>query len=268
VEADPNQISQVFQNLVINAIQAMPSGGIITVRGENLEAGEGSDLPLEAGRYVKITIQDQGIGIPADSLPKIFDPYFTTKQAGSGLGLATVYSIVNKHRGHIAVKSKLGEGTTFNIYLPAREGVTIPRTKADRQVLSGRGKILVMDDEELLRDLLKVMLGRLGYEVTLAKDGEAAVELFAAAQDAEENFAAVILDLTVSGGMGGKAAIQQLLKLDPQVKAIVSSGYSDDPVMAEFEKYGFSDVITKPYRIVELSRVLDRVLNRQLEISS
>jgi len=268
VEADPNQISQVFQNLVINAIQAMPAGGIITLQGENLEVGEGSELPLEAGRYVKITIRDQGIGIPADFLLKIFDPYFTTKQAGSGLGLATVYSIVNKHRGHITVKSKLGEGTTFNIYLPAREGVTIPRTEADREVLSGRGKILVMDDEELVRDVLKVMLSRLGYQVTLAKDGEAAIELFTAAQDAGEDFAAVILDLTVSGGMGGKAAIQQLLKLDPRVNAIVSSGYSDDPVMADFEKYGFSDVITKPYRIAELSRVLERVLNRELETFS
>jgi PAS domain S-box-containing protein len=260
-EADPNQISQVFQNLVINAIQAMSAGGIITMRGENLEVGEGSDLPLEAGRYVQITIQDQGIGIPADFLPKIFDPYFTTKQAGSGLGLATVYSIMNRHRGHIAVESKLGEGTTFKIYLPAREGETIPRTEVDPQVLSGRGKILVMDDEELVRDLLKVMLGRLGYQVILAKNGEAAIDLFAGARDAGENFAAVILDLTVSGGMGGKAAIQQLLKLDPGVKAIVSSGYSDDPVMADFEKYGFSDVITKPYRIAELSRVLNRVLN-------
>jgi PAS domain S-box-containing protein len=267
-EADPGQISQVFQNLVINAIQAMPTGGIITVRGENLEVGEGSDLPLEAGKYVKITIQDQGIGIPADFLPKIFDPYFTTKQAGSGLGLATVYSIVNKHRGHIAVESKLGEGTTFKIYLPAVEVETIQWPEVDWQVLSGRGKILVMDDEELVRDLLKVMLDRLGYQVILAKDGEAAIELFTSAQDAGENFAAVILDLTVSGGMGGKAAIQHLLKIDPRVKAIVSSGYSDDPVMADFEKYGFSDVITKPYRISELSRVLNRVLNRQLQIPS
>jgi PAS domain S-box-containing protein len=267
-EADPGQLSQVFQNLVINAIQAMPAGGTIKVRGENLEVGEGSDLPLDPGRYVKISIQDQGIGIPVDFLPKIFDPYFSTKQAGSGLGLATVYSIVHKHRGHIAVESKLGEGTTFQVYLPAVEGEASRRPEADRQILSGHGKILVMDDEEVVRDLLKAMLDHLGYQATLAKNGNEAIELFTAAREAGEQFAALILDLTVPGGMGGKAAIEKLLQIDPRVKAIVSSGYSEDPVMADFEKNGFSGVITKPYRVAELSRVLNRVLHSQSGASS
>ena len=267
-EADPGQISQVFQNLVINAIQAMPAGGTIKVRGENLEVGPESALPLNAGWYVKIIVQDQGIGIPPDYLPKIFDPYFTTKQAGSGLGLATVYSIVKSHGGHIAVESSLGVGTTFLVYLPAVTREINQRPEEDRQVVSGQGKILVMDDEEIVRDLLDRMLGHLGYQATLAKDGAEALELFTAAREAGENFAALILDLTVPGAMGGKAAIEQFLKIDPQVKAIVSSGYSDDPIMAEFAKNGFSGVITKPYRIAELSRVLRQVLTSHCATSS
>ena len=267
-EADPGQISQVFQNLVINAIQAMPAGGTIQVRGENLEVGRQSELPLRAGRYVKIAVQDQGIGIPADYLPKIFDPYFTTKQAGSGLGLATVYSIVKNHGGHVAVESSLGVGTTFQVYLPAVTRALKQPPEENRQVLSGQGKILVMDDEAIVRDLLDRMLDHLGYRATLAKDGAEALELFTAAREAGEHFAALILDLTVPGGMGGKAAIEHFLRLDPQVKAIVSSGYSDDPIMAEFAKNGFSGVITKPYRITELSRVLSQVLASQAASSS
>ncbi|MCX5893207.1 MAG: ATP-binding protein, partial [Deltaproteobacteria bacterium] len=259
-EADPGQINQVFQNLVINAIQAMPAGGTLKVRAENLQVGPESDLPLDAGKYVKISVQDQGIGIPTGYLAKIFDPYFTTKQAGSGLGLATVYSIVKNHRGHISVGSSLGEGTTFLVYLPAVVREIIQRREESRQILTGKGKILVMDDEEIVRDLLVKMLGHLGYQATLAKDGDEAIKLFTAAREAGENFAASILDLTVPGGLGGKAAIDQLRKIDPQVKAIVSSGYSDDPIMAEFAKNGFSGVLTKPYRIAELSRVLNEVL--------
>ena len=267
-EADPGQISQVFQNLVINAIQAMPAGGTIKVRGENLEVGRQSDLPLRAGKYVKIAVQDQGIGIPPDYLPKIFDPYFTTKQAGSGLGLATVYSIVKNHGGHIAVESRLGVGTTFQVYLPAVTRQIKQPPEENRQVLSGQGKILVMDDEAIVRDLLARMLDHLGYQATLAQDGAEALELFNAAREAGEHFAALILDLTVPGGMGGKAAIDHFLRLDPQVKAIVSSGYSDDPIMAEFSKNGFSGVITKPYRITELSRVLSQVLASPAAASS
>jgi len=261
VQADPGQISQVFQNLIINAIQAMPTGGTIRVQGENVAVRPGSVLPLDPGNYVKTSIQDQGIGIPAEHLPRIFDPYFSTKQKGSGLGLATAYSIVKNHQGHIAVESKLGAGTNMHVYLPATSQGTIEPLPEKSKVVTGQGKILVMDDEEIVRQTLSKLLGYLGYEVTFARDGNEAIEQFIQAREASQKFDVVILDLTVPGGMGGKAAIGKLLRIDPQVKAIVSSGYSDDPIMANFLEYGFSGVIAKPYRVAELSKVLHRVLD-------
>jgi PAS domain S-box-containing protein len=263
VEADPGQISQVFQNLVINAIQAMPTGGLIKIRGENLEVATASELPLEIGRYVKISIQDEGIGISAELLPRIFEPYFTTKQQGSGLGLATSYSIIKNHHGHISVESELGIGTTFNVYLPASDRQVIQQPKEDRELLAGKGKILVMDDDAMVRRVLGKMLIALGYEVQFALDGGEAIELFTEAQDASDPLAAVILDLTVSGGMGGKETMARLLKIDPQVTAIVSSGYSDDPIMADFQKYGFTAVIVKPYKTSELGKVLKEAISKK-----
>jgi PAS domain S-box-containing protein len=261
LEADPGQINQVFQNLVINAIQAMPTGGTINIRGENLEVAAGSDLPLSPGRYLKLSVRDHGAGMPNAYLPKIFDPYFTTKQKGSGLGLATVYSIIKNHHGHISVESKLGEGTVFNIYLPASGKKMVPAPEEGQGLLAGNGKILVMDDEEMVRQVLAKSLEKLGYEVMLAKDGVEAIESFSQAKESGEPFVAVILDLTIPGGMGGQEAMARLLKIDPHLKAIVSSGYSDDSIMAEFEKYGFRGVITKPYRITELSKVLSMVIS-------
>jgi signal transduction histidine kinase/CheY-like chemotaxis protein len=264
LEADPGQIGQVFQNLTINAIQAMPTGGTIKVWAENLTLGtDSSDLPLSAGRYIKISLRDQGMGIPAEHLPRIFDPYFTTKQKGSGLGLASAYAIVNKHHGHIAVESKPGVGTTFNIYLPAVERQVTPQPEEDRELLVGTGKILVMDDEEMVRKLLGGILPRLGYEAEFARDGGEAIERFVEAQGSGQAFAAVILDLTVPGGIGGKETMTRLLEIDPRVKAIVSSGYSDDPIMAEFEQYGFSGVIAKPYKISELGNILNQVIMKK-----
>ncbi len=260
VEVDPGQISQVFQNIVINAIQAMPTGGMIKIRGENLEVA-GSELPLDIGRYVKISVQDEGIGISAELLPRIFDPYFTTKQQGSGLGLATAFSIIKNHHGHISVESELGIGTTFNVYLPASDRKIIQQPKEERKLLSGKGKILVMDDEAVVREVQGKMLIALGYEVKFAQDGGEAIELFTEAQAAGDPFAAVILDLTISGGMGGKETIARLLKIDPQVKAIVSSGYSDDLIMADFRQYGFTAIIAKPYRLSELGEVLKEALS-------
>ncbi len=260
VEVDPGQISQVFHNLVINAIQAMPSGGIVRILGENLVVEAGSELAIDAGRYVKISIQDEGIGISADHLSKIFDPYFTTKQMGSGLGLATSYSIIKNHRGHISVESKIEKGTTFNVYLPASDQKVTQQLKEDGELIPGKGKILVMDDESMVREVLRKMLQTMGYEVKLAEDGIKAIELYTRAQDTGDPFVTVILDLTVPGGMGGKEVMARLLKIDPQVKAIVSSGYSDDPVMANFQRYGFTDVIAKPYRISELDKVLKKTL--------
>ncbi len=256
IEADPSQINQVIQNLIINAIQAMPTGGIIQVQADNLVVAATSDLPLSAGKYVKISIQDQGVGIPADHLANIFDPYFTTKQRGSGLGLATTHTILQSHHGYITVKSTLGAGTTFAIYLPAVDRKITASPEKERELLSGQGTILVMDDEEMVRNIIGRMLGHLGYQVEFAKDGAEAVELFTQAHESGTAFDAVILDLTISGGIGGKETMETLLKIDPQVKAIVSSGYSDDPIMADFQKYGFSGVIAKPYTIKVLAQVL------------
>lgn len=260
LEVDPGQIGQVFQNLIINAIQAMPTGGTIHIQAENLELGEPNDLSLLAGKYVKISIRDQGLGIPAEYISKIFDPYFTTKQKGSGLGLATAYSIIKNHDGHIMVTSSLGEGTTFHIYLPASTQTIQRQPEADRQWLAGKGKILVMDDEAIVREVLGKMLVNLGYEARFAQDGAEAIQLFTEARAAGDAFDAVILDLTVPGGMGGKESIIHLRLIDPQIKAIVSSGYSEDPIMADFQKYGFSGVIAKPYRVSDLSKTLHEVI--------
>ncbi|MGO9396072.1 MAG: PAS domain S-box protein, partial [Desulfobaccales bacterium] len=224
VEADAAQINQVIGNLLINADQAMPEGGIIKITAENISLKAKSNLPLENGKYIKLTIADQGIGISPKYLNQIFDPYFSTKQKGSGLGLATGYSIIKNHSGHIQVESQLGVGATFHIYLPATDkGVPAADPETAKPAM-GHGKVLVMDDEEMVREVLGGMLSRLGYQADFACDGSQAIEKFVKAQEAQQGFDAVILDLTIPGGMGGKEAIQGLLKIDPQVKAIVSSG--------------------------------------------
>jgi two-component system, cell cycle sensor histidine kinase and response regulator CckA len=263
IEADPGQIDQVFQNLTINAIQAMPTGGTIKVWAENLTLGTESELPLSPGMYIKITLRDQGTGIPADHLPRIFDPYFTTKQKGSGLGLASTYAIVQQHHGHIAIESKPGLGTSFHIYLPAVDQQVTSQPEEDKGLPVGTGKILVMDDEEMVREVLGKLLARLGYESEFARDGGEAIEMFVQAQESGQPFVAAILDLTVPGAMGGKETLAGLLEIDPQVKAIVSSGYSDDPIMADFQKYGFRGIIAKPYRISELGKILNQVIMKK-----
>jgi CheY-like chemotaxis protein len=263
VEADTAQISQVISNLLINADQAMPEGGIIKITTENISVKAKSNLPISKGKYVKFAIADQGIGISPKYLDKVFDPYFSTKQKGSGLGLATAYSIIKNHSGHIQVESQLGVGTTFYIYLPAADK-RVPADESETvKPTMGQGKVLVMDDEEMVREVLGGMLSRLGYEVDFASDGSQTIEKFVKAKETIQPFAAVILDLTIPGGMGGKEAIKELLKIDPQVKAIVSSGYSDDPIMADFQKYGFAGVIAKPYKVAELGKVLNKVLTKE-----
>ena len=260
VEADEGQIAQVVNNLVINADQAMPEGGVIDITAENIVLDEASTPPLPPGPYVRITIRDEGVGIPDEAMERIFDPYFTTSRKGSGLGLTTAHSIVSKHGGRIAVHSKVGAGTTVEVYLPVSE------KEAPRQLLNpgsmtnGKARVLVMDDEDVVRDVVGEMLKYLGYEVAFATDGAEAVEVYRRAGELGERFDACIMDLTIPGGMGGKEAVRRLIELDPHVKAIVSSGYSQDPVMAEHRQYGFVDVVTKPYKIQDLAEVLSRVL--------
>jgi PAS domain S-box-containing protein len=260
VRVDLGQFSQVIHNLVLNAVQAMPQGGTIRLHASNATLEALSGLPLEAGRYVKISMQDEGLGIPKAHLSKIFDPYFTTKYQGSGLGLTMTYTTIHAHDGHIAVNSEMGRGTTFRIYMPASFEKLVESQDRSAQLKRGEGKILVMDDEETIRNVTEKILMELGYDVSCASDGAETIVLYQDAARIGRPFDAVIMDLTIPGGMGGKDAIQQLLKIDPQVTAIVSSGYSNDPIMSDFEKYGFRGVATKPYRIEKLSWVLHDVL--------
>src|SRR3990170_391659 len=261
VEIDVGQINQVIHNLIINAEHAMPEGGTITITIENIDIGIENALALKEGRYIKVSVKDCGTGISEENLPKIFDPYFTTKKAGSGLGLATSYSIIKKHGGLITVESELGNGATFYIYLPASDKkVTEKGKNSEEALLDGKGKILVMDDEATIRELMLDLLNRLGYEAELAKDGSEAIEKYKGAKKSGRPFDAVIMDLTIPGGMGGKEAIKQLREIDPYIKAIVSSGYYNDPIMAEYERYGFKDVMAKPYTVKKLSEVLNKVI--------
>ncbi len=263
VEVDKGQISQVIDNLVINAKQAMPEGGKIYIKAENFILKEKSSLHLPKGKYIKITVVDEGMGIPEKHLSRIFDPYFTTKQKGSGLGLATVYSIIRKHDGIITVESEVGKGTTFFIYLPVMKEKKSKIAEGKGTIkpdLLGKGTILIMDDEETVRNTVGGILKRLGYTIVLTKNGDEAIEKYREALDSGKPFDVVILDLTVPGGMGGKETMEKLLQIDPNIKAIVSSGYSTDPVMAHYEEYGFSDVVVKPYDVYELNRALKKVL--------
>ena len=263
VEVDEGQMSQVVHNLVINADHAMPEGGTIAIRCRNITDRAHGALPLREEGYVCISVEDCGVGVPKEHLTKIFDPYFTTKQKGSGLGLATTYSIVKKHGGRITVESALGKGTTFHVYLPASRQSKLPEKAEEGAVRPGTGTILVMDDEAEVRETTGNVLTRLGYNVVFASDGGEAVELYRQARDEGRVFDLVIMDLTVPGGLGGKEALKKLRDLDPNVKAIVSSGYSNDPIMADFRKHGFNGVVTKPYRIKELSDEVHRVITGQ-----
>ncbi len=221
VEVDEGQISQVINNLIINADQAMPHGGTIKMRAENVTVGAKGALPLQEGKYIKTCVADQGIGIAQEHLDKIFDPFFTTKQEGSGLGLTTSYSIVTNHDGYISVESELGVRTTFHIYLPATSKEIQIKEDVEEKPLAGKGKILIMDDEEDIRESLSQILTHFGYEAQFAEDGAAAIKLYKQAQKSGQPFDAVIMDLTVPGGIGGKEAIRKLLEIDPEVKAIV-----------------------------------------------
>lgn len=258
---DAGQINQVISNIVINADQSMADGGKINICAENIIVEAKHGLPLKQGPYIKLSFVDQGIGIPAEHLQKIFDPFFTTKQKGNGLGLATAYAIILKHGGHVTAKSQLGIGTTFCAYLPALPNEIIKKAESEEaEIIKGKGRILVMDDDAIILEFAQNMLSDLGYEAVTAADGEKAIELYKEALESGNALDAAILDLTIPGGMGGSEVIKKLKEIDPDVKAIVSSGYSNAPIMANFQKYGFQDVIAKPYRVKELSQILSRLI--------
>lgn len=263
VDIDRGQISQVIQNIVLNARHAMPEGGSIHIACRNIDpVDEEDNLVSRDTKYVQITIRDNGIGIPAKLVDKIFDPYFTTKQEGSGLGLAISHSIIMKHGGRIAVKSTPGSGTAFTFYIPASE----EKNEADAggQIQeSSRGKqakIMIMDDEKMVRDVAAAMLTEMGHEVFCVQDGAEALAVYGKESDAGKPFDIVIMDLTIPGGMGGKDAVRELLALDPEARVIVSSGYSNDPIMANCRKYGFRAAVVKPYQMQELVHAVNQLL--------
>jgi CheY-like chemotaxis protein len=264
VSADETQLIQVFNNMLINAQQAMPHGGSVEIRVENIiEACRRWEhaLRVEPGPYVRVTITDKGIGIPEENIGRIFDPYFSTKQKGSGLGLATSYSIIKNHGGYVSVTSKLGVGTTMCVNLPASFHRDADRSaESVGSSASGKGRILVMDDEASIRTLAVNMLKFLGHHVEVVSNGSAAVERYKHALQKGRPYDAVILDLMVPGGMGGKEAIERLTEIDPAVNAIMASGYTQDPVMTEFRDYGLKAVISKPYTLEELSKTLNSVM--------
>ncbi|MDZ7698915.1 MAG: PAS domain S-box protein [Deltaproteobacteria bacterium] len=274
---DAYKMGSVFRNVATNAVEAMPDGGALTIKAENLTVADDAEVPdlsLKSGDYVHIAIEDEGSGIPQENLEKLFDPYFSTKargtQKGMGLGLATAYAIIKKHGGHINIDSTEAVGTTVHIYLPAesQEGKAKKTGDADltsqSTVINQQSPIqtvLVMDDEKAVRNLAQKMLNRLGYEVETVKEGVKAIELYKKRLDSDEPFDAVILDLTIKGGMGGERTLQELVKIDPDVKAVVSSGYFNDPVMADFQGYGFKGAMAKPYEMKDLKEVLQTVLS-------
>ena len=265
VEADEGQIGQVIHNLVINAKQAMPEGGVIKVGAENVPADRLENMPFKPGNYLRISITDHGVGIPERHLQSIFDPFFTTKQMGSGLGLTTSFTIVKNHDGHLHVDSEVGVGTTVQVYLPASSERTSSREETRGRPLQGQGRVLLVDDEEIIRAAASEALTRLGYDVRLAADGAEGAGIYEQAMKEGHPFDVVLLDLTIPGGMGGKEAVRELLRIDPNAKVIASSGYSNDPVMADYRTHGFREVIAKPYRIDDLSEVLHKVINAPIE---
>jgi nitrogen-specific signal transduction histidine kinase/CheY-like chemotaxis protein len=264
VDADEGQISQVIHNIVLNASQAMPEGGRVEIMARNVPARSGN-LPqgLQRGTYVEITLHDSGVGIPEQYLARIFDPYFTTKEKGSGLGLATSYSIIKNHNGSIEVKSEMGKGTTFSIYIPSASTVrTALQDKPTIAATAGRtGRVLLMDDEQVIRDVGVALITELGHRVEVAVHGKEALDKYLEAKRSGDPYDVVILDLTIQGGMGGAETLQRLLEIDPGVKTVVSSGYSDDSLIAGYREQGFRAVLKKPYNVAELQELLNRLLN-------
>jgi CheY-like chemotaxis protein/two-component sensor histidine kinase len=260
-DIDEGQIVQVVQNLISNAMESMPYGGIITVTTDNAHLGDGDIPTLEPGRFVRIDVVDTGGGIDDDDLDRIFDPFFTTKSGQTGLGLATAFSIVRSHGGAIVVHSDTEQGTRFSVYLPASDEKRLQPEDSAEDSLKGHGRLLIMDDDEAVRSAAAELLETIGYSVATAGDGAEAISLYTEAMEAGKPFGAVVLDLTVPAGIGGRETMTRLLDIDPDVKAIVSSGYSTDPVMANYREHGFSGVAVKPYRLADLARTLQGIMD-------
>jgi two-component system cell cycle sensor histidine kinase/response regulator CckA len=265
VHIDKGQMNQVINNIILNANEAMPRGGKITIKAENIEIEKQGKIPLKKGKYVKVTIRDTGIGIPQDLLTKIFDPFFTTKRKGSGLGLSTVFSIIKKHKGFVYANSESGIGASFHIYLPAE---VEPKEKTEPEVNKEKfaqheGLILIMDDKSFIRKAAARALQLFGFEVDGAEDGETAITLYKEAMEKGTPYNVVILDLTIPGAMGGLKTLKELRKINPKVKAIVSSGYSDDPVMSDHVRFGFNAIIKKPYEYKELAEVVKNLIQKK-----
>ncbi len=264
VSADSGQISQVAHNLLLNAVQAMPQAGVVRVQAENrVVTARSADPLLAPGRYARVSVSDPGVGIPAEILGSVFDPFFSTKPRGTGLGLAVCYSIIKNHGGRLTVESRPGRGSTFSFFLPASPEASVPEEPWLPFPVSGRGRILLIDDEELVAVAVGRMLERLGYSSEWAHDGREGVEIYAREREAGRPFDAAIVDLTIPGGMGGREAIVALRKLDPDIKAVVSSGYSNDPILADYGKYGFRAALAKPFTIHVLGRVMGNVLGEK-----
>jgi signal transduction histidine kinase/ActR/RegA family two-component response regulator len=267
VAIDAGQIRQAITNVIVNAREAMPEGGNVLIFAENVKiSGEAEDLlpVMTEDRYVRISIQDRGKGIPSDLLEKVLDPYFSTKDRGSekgmGFGLAIAHSVVKRHGGYIEVKSEVGVGTTVAIYLPTPAQT---QDEAGMQAVAATPpprRILVLEDDQMMLDCTRMLGQRIGYEAAGAKNGEEAVQMYLEAYQQEKPFDLVILDLTIKGGMGGKETVSILRKIDPSMKAVISSGYSQDPVMSQFVEYGFDGALAKPYNMQQLEEILHRVL--------
>ena len=259
-EVDIGQFSEVVNNCVINAQQAMPEGGVVTIGAENTTISDGGALPLKPGKYVRMFIQDRGVGISKQHLARVFDPFFTTKQKGSGLGLAIAYSIMQKHHGHIEITSEVGAGTLVQMYLPASDGAAADPAENSHAAQTGEGRVLIMDDEAFVLDAMKGVIASLGYMVETAANGREALDHFTNAMTAGRPFDVAILDLTIPGGFGGKQVLAEMRTIDPKVKVIATSGYSDDPVMSEPWEFGFKAALRKPYTIDELAQMLQRLV--------
>ena len=268
VDVDKGQIDQAFNNLILNAVQAMPDGGTLTISAENFLIDETGSLtvssktiPLQAGRYVKVSVKDEGLGIPHEHLDRLFDPYFTTKKDGTGLGLTTAYSIVKKHGGHIYVESTQGKGSVFTFFLPASTNANGRTAPKESMLPFGTGKVLIMDDDVIVRTVVETLLKKAGYSAVCAADGAQALSMYKDALARNEPITVTIMDLTIPGGMGGKETVKQLRDIDPSAKVIVFSGYSNDPIFTNFREFGFDGVLSKPFSIEEFMRTIVSVLH-------